>query len=152
MDLSSTIEANVFAELLTGRKTVAELAEILYHARRDSKHYSTYYDRIRRAMGPLEAKGYVSRRVFGRDKPYGLTRFAKERILAANLGTENPRIMSLADTLVYVSTILLAGLSWTFARNASTPPAGAYSILYSAFLLTTGISVTRFVETVRRVL
>jgi hypothetical protein len=152
MDLSSTTEANIFTELLAGRRTIAELAEIMYHVRRDNERYSTYYDKIRRAMGPLEAKGYVSRRIFGRDKPYGLTRFAKERILAANLGTGNPKILSLADTVLYTLTLLMAALSWALAKQVTTPPRGAYSVLYSAFLLAAGMSITRFVEMMRRVL
>jgi len=150
LGLASVIEANIIADLLDGRKTVAELVERLYQVARDNPHYSAYYDKVRRAAGSLESKGYVARRLLGRDKPYKLTRLGWERILAASLDAEPPRTISGLDTVLYLATLALGGLCWLLAGHTNlSPGTESYLALFSAFLIAVGMSIVRFLEIVR---
>lgn len=149
LGLVSVIEANIVAELLDGRKTVAELVERLYQVARENPHYSAYYDKVRRAAGSLESKGYVARRLLGRDKPYKLTRLGWDRILAASLNGKPPRTIPGVDAVLYLTTLTLGGLCWLLSGGTNLSlGTGSYLALFSAFLIAAGMSIVRFLETV----
>ncbi len=153
LGLASVIEANIVAELLEGRKTVAELVEGLYQVPRDNPHYSAYYDKARRAAGSLESKGYVARRLFGRDKPYKLTRLGWGRILAASLDAKPPRTIPGVDAILYLTTLTLGGLCWLLSAGTNlSPGTGSYLALFSAFLIAAGMSIVKFLETMRGII
>ena len=84
MDIVRPLEAEILSNLSEGRRTATELCESIYNVERSSSSFHTYYMKVSRAVKELQRRGYVSTRVFGRDKPYALTPFAAARMM--NLG------------------------------------------------------------------
>jgi len=147
LDLVSLTETNVVLQLLRSRKTVAELVEGLYQAPRGSPHYPAYYDKVRRAAHRLESKGYLTRGLLGRDKPYRLTRLAWDRIWATGMDSEPAPVVSRTDALLYAGTFALGAYSWLAAAGVW---GGHFLAAYSVFLVCVGMSIIRFIEMVRR--
>ena len=77
----SMLQAAITQELLSGRRTVAELTEAILLTKPGDAEYHTQYSRIRREIRQMESRGFVvSRKPFGRDKPFMLTQLAIARL------------------------------------------------------------------------
>jgi hypothetical protein len=144
-------ELGVAEQLLGGRRTIRELVLLTYDVSPEDEGYRTCYMRVRRALITLEGKGMVSSALFGKAKPYRLTRHAIEKLLAVCDGGERyANIVKRIDYLAYSSALGLS-LATLFTSTVSTDPPLVLG-LAGASLLLTGISVCRLLETLRRVL
>ena len=72
-DLRDLVQVGIVRKLLPGSRISSELVEAVYDVRRGDEGFQTYYTKIRRAIADLESRGFVSRRLFGRDRPFRLT-------------------------------------------------------------------------------
>ena len=144
-------ELGVAEQLLGGKRTIRELVLLTYNVCPEDEGYRTCYMRVRRALITLEGKGMVSSALFGKAKPYRLTRHAIEKLLAVCNGDEShPNLVLRIDYLAYLSTLGLS-LATLFASKVSMDPSLVLG-LAGASLLLAGISVCRLLETLRRVL
>lgn len=107
--LANVTQVRIVQELLKGRRTVARLVEEFHGLRKGDADYSTYYSRVRKEMEDLESKGMISRRMFGRDKPYSLTQLGMERLTQLQ-GFSSPGILSLPDALTYAAALILGAV------------------------------------------
>ena len=144
-------ELGVAEQLLVGKRTIRELVLLTYDVSPEDESYRTCYMRVRRALMTLEGKGMVSSALFGKAKPYRLTRHAIEKLLAVCDGDERyPNIIKRIDYVAYSSTLGLS-IATLFLSKLSTLPSLVLG-LAGASLLLAGISICRLLETLRRVL
>jgi len=142
-------ELNVLEELLKGRRTIPELVLLMYGKGIEDAEYRTYYMRVRRAVARLESKGMISTRLFGKKKPYKLSRHAIERLLAIGEGNER-RVAPRLDYVVYGLTLALCLATLSVSRHVYYP--AVVLGLAGGSLVFVGISLCRVLETIRRVM
>jgi hypothetical protein len=90
LEIGDELAVEVLAQLVDGKKTVAEIVETVYGLRNSDQGYLPIYARVWRQVRQLESRGLVSTRVFGRDKPYRLTQLAI--INLAKIGGEEQQV------------------------------------------------------------
>ena len=150
LDIDTTLQAEIVAHLLDGRKTPAQLAELLFESQGEGSSSHPYYMRVSRALQVLESRGYVSRRLFGSHKPYRLTRYALA-MLASLDETGAGGLVGRWDMALFLATGICA--VFTISANQGYCQLGRFPfmVLYTVFLLLSGMSLLRFLEKVRRV-
>ena len=69
---------------------------------------------FRRTISDLESRGFVSRSLFGKEKPYQLTQFAIARITKITGVSESwePRLIPKVDLILYMGALSLGVLSY----------------------------------------
>jgi hypothetical protein len=153
IQIKSIAQGQVVASLLEGRKTIAELVEAIYGVKPDSPDYHSGYMKISRALQDLEARGYVSRALLGRDKPYRLTRYALEAFLTMQDKVTLPRaLVSRLDMIFYIISIMLVAGSLLRGTGLLELSRQWSLTLYGSLLFTLGASFSRIIDTFRRVL
>jgi hypothetical protein len=150
LDVTTTLQAEIIAHLLYGRRTPRELVELIFEIENDCGSFHQYYMRISRALQSLESHGFVSRRLFGSEKPYRLTRYALSRL--ASLDRDRGRgPVSRWDASIIATTVGV-GIATIAADQGLVPLARLeFMVLYTLFILLSGMSLLRFIEMVRRV-
>lgn len=153
-ELKDLTQVCIVRELLDGRRTSSELVDAVYGIRRGDLGFDSCYTRVRRAVVDLESRGFVSRKLFGRDKPYHLTQLVIVRL--TRMAKIAPRgryaLLSRTDIAVYVAAVALAGACTMSSSGVLSLPEGPwFLIVFSAALLASGAALTRFVETLRQV-
>ena len=154
-ELKDLTQVSIVRELLGGRRTSSELAEAVYGIRRGEVGFDSCYTRIRRAVADLESRGFVSRRLFGRDKPYYLTQLAVIRLTRIAKAAPRGRyaLLPRVDIAIYAAAVALASICAMASSGVFSLPEGPwFLILYSAALLLSGVALTRFVETLKVVM
>lgn len=153
LDLSDVLQAQVIAHLLVGRRTVAELVEEIYGQRKGNEGFMTSYSRVRRCVRQLESMGYVGTRIFGRDKPYRLTKYAVGRLADFDVPAGSATLIPGRDLALHGLTAVLAAVAIYFFLG-EVPETGslALSIFYGTFFVLVGASSTRLLETISRVM
>jgi hypothetical protein len=153
MQIRSIAQGQVVASLLEGRKTIAELVEAIYGYTSDSPEYNAGYMKISRALQDLAARGYVSRTLLGRDKPYRLTKFALETLLSMQDKVILPRaLVSRLDIIFYILSILFITGALLRGTGLLELSRGWSLMLYGSLLFLLGASFSRIIDTFRRVM
>ena len=151
LEIGDEMAIEILANLIEGRKTVAEVVERIYGLGSHDEGYFSAYSRTRREIRRLESKGLVSRRVFGRDKPYRLTDLAT--INLARIGGEGRQmsVLSSKDLSIYLSTV---GFSLPLALIAMQRVQFSEPVvvgIFGIFCFLFGVSLTLMVQSIRRV-
>jgi hypothetical protein len=149
LQVNTTLEAQLINELMEGRRTGPELVKLVFNVDRSNPEFHTYYMRVRRAISSLESKGYVVSRLFGRDKPYRLTRYAVEQL--ASLGGGRERLLPKHDLVLYFVTLAMGIISWLVFEEI-VPLEGSVPYIYGSFLFLLGSTATRILMICRRLL
>jgi len=152
LDVADQLGIEILSQLVGQKKTMAEIVEGIWGLRSSDPGFSSCYTKVRRATRNLESKGLVSTRLFGRDKPYRLTDLAM--INLARIGGEAKQIPALprVDLATYLATavlsipIILLGADWFRMSNPSI------IAVFAAFFFLLGVSFSRFIQALRRVL
>jgi len=147
LQAGSLLEAEIIAELSAGRRSTAELTCQIFETSRDKSEYAAYYDRVRRALRILEGKGYVSHRLFGKERPHALTQLALTNLLRLD-SVEPPKRWP--DYAAFSGFITLAAITLALANSEAA--ANLFLAAYSGFLILGGVSVTRMLQILRRVM
>lgn len=152
-ELKDLTQAGIVRELLSGNRTSSELVEAICDVKRGDEGFQSYYTRVRREIADLESRGFVSRRLFGRERPYRLTQLAVARLtrmgnLAPTWGT---CLIPKVDLLVYLVALCLAGICALVSTHIVDLPAGLWFLLLLSSAFLGGIAFTRFLEMVRKV-
>ena len=150
LEVSKSLHAEILSSLVHGRRTASELTEKIYGVTRESEDYRAYYMKVLRATRTLQRHGYVSTRLFGRDKPYKLTPFAAAKVMEIEEGTSGvlPRI----DIAVYLLTIGVAIVNIFLASSSPGWLEEPTTMLaYSLLLFLSGYCFSRLAIAVRKV-
>ena len=144
--LRGSLEAEVVSSLIDGEKTVTELVEMIFPVRSDDPDFNTHYMRVWRATQDLASNGYVVKRLFGRERPYRLTRYGVERLFSGS-GTGRPGLVAWIDISLYMATILFASLLLVIHIMASATGNMILSVINPAFFFLLGVSSLRMIQT-----
>jgi len=149
----SMLQVSIVQELLSGRRTVAELVEAIYTVRQGDAGYGTLYSRVRREIRQMESEGLVARRLFGRDKPYTLTQLAVARLtmIEGVKPDSTRRVITRTDLIVYI-TVLALGVTLGEMTMTKIANPMVFLLLAFVFVFTGGISFCRFLQILRRVM
>ena len=152
LEVSDLLEAQIVERLLEGRRTVTELVEEIYGHRKGDEGFMSAYSRTRRCIQHLESRGFVATKILGRDRPYRLTKYAVSRLADFDIKAEGARLVPRKDLVLYALGASLGCLSMAKALGQLELGGAASASIYGSFLFLTGVAVTRFVQTVCRVM
>ena len=152
LEVGGQLEVEILSQLVDGKKTIAEVVELIYGLERCEEGFNSCYTRAWRATKRLESKGLVSTRIFGKEKPYRLTNLAIMNL--AKIGGEEKQItiVSRSDLIFYLVTIAVAapiaslGTGWFELTDPSI------AALFACFYYLLGVSTSRIIQTLRKVL
>ncbi len=152
IEIGDELSIEVLAQPIENRKSQSEIVEGVYGLSRPDEGFKSCYTRIGRELRRLESKGLVSRKLFGRDKPYRLTQHAV--INLAKIGGEEQQVpivpaIDIPFYLAMMTSGILVGLS--VIGLIDIPELSSIG-LFGFFCVLFGISITRFAQTLRRVL
>ncbi len=153
-EFRSVLQVSVVRELLAGERTMAELVEAIYGLAPGHDGYHTHYTRVRREIQRLASRGFVSRRLFGRNRPYRLTQLAVAKI--THMASVRPswamKVLPGRDLVLFVVALAMAGVC-ALAGTGTIIELHGYPFLLllvlSAFC--GGMAFVRFAEILRRV-
>jgi hypothetical protein len=130
-------QTRILALLLERNRSVADTVAAVYSKRSDQTGYRGLYMRVSRRLKSLESRGFVSRALFGKERPYRITRLGKktlsEAIAYKALTGTGPRaegVWGRPRTVVVVSMVPVL-----FAFLVSRPGALRTVLSYAFFLL-----------------
>ena len=150
MELSRPIEAEMLHSLTEGRRTAGELVQRIYGVSKENPDYHTYYMKVFRAAKALQKQGYISTRLFGRDRPYKLTPYAAARMMEIEDGRQPP--ISRVELAAFGVTIALGIANMALALQSGNWLSGPDTIVpYSALLVLTGFCLSRLSLALRKV-
>jgi len=153
IELKDVLQAEILLELLKGQRTAHELVEAIYHVGSDHPGYRTYYTKVRRNLTDMRAKGYVSKRLLGKEKPYRMTPLAVARISAISGvgGRKRATPFPRGDIVLYCLSVVLGLVSMILAKGVVVVTGEWFPIVFSIFLLTSGAAITRLYDALRSV-
>ncbi len=151
-ELSNMLQVEIFPELLSGRRTIAELVQTIYALETADTGYSTQYSRVRNEIRQMESRGLVVRRPFGRDRPYKLTQLAVVKMAMATSDTApTVKVLPRRDMAVYATALGLGIVTMGMALAGVETPA-LFLALSFAFAFTSGIAFCQFLHALKRVM
>jgi len=146
---ASLVQIEILMRLIEGRRTAVELTEEIYAVSPDSPSFEMYYARVRRASKDLESRGFVSTRLFGRDKPYRLTEHGVLQIASLGKGLEKrPMLVGYRDIAAFG---IVAGLSILNILRIMPNEGRLGPTVSAVFFIVLGISLTRLWAIIRKV-
>jgi len=149
-ELKTSLEIEIISSLFDGGKTVAELVEIVFGLDRDDADFMAQYSRVWRAAQDLASRGFVSRSLFGKEKPYRLTSYCLQ-VLFSGPDRSWPELVSRIDISLYTATVLAGAVMLLVAAGWFDPGDIVFLALNSVFFLLLGFSSLRTIETLLRV-
>ena len=153
LDVQDLTQARIIAALLTGQRTVTELVEEIYGQRRGDEGYMGAYSKVRRAVMILASHGYVSTKLFGKDRPYRLTKYAVSNLADINNSAGKIRVFPRVDLFIHGVTVVMGLLALSLAIERISLGSGpAFAIFYAAFFTLLGASIVRLLESVSKVM
>jgi len=147
----SILEAEILRRLTDGRKTAFELIDAIYGLRRGDKGFNSARLKVRRALRGLERRGFVSTNLFGREKPYRLTRYGVAVLSSILPEMDRPGIITLREIAVLVATTICGLALFGYVSLPESPGWEPALLLYAAFFTLFGISLTYCIRIIRRV-
>lgn len=149
-ELRSSLEMDIISSLVEGEKTITELVEVIFHGRGENPDFETQYMRVWRAAQDLASKGYLARRLFGKEKPYRITSYCVEMLLSGP-GVPHPRLLAWLDACLYGLTVMLGILMVLVGRSILVIGGWGLLSFNSIFFFLLGISSLRMIQALRRV-
>ena len=150
LGVDNVLQIDLLARLAVARSTAWGLAGAMFGSQDNRVASRGEYMRTIRSLASLERKGFVAKALFGKEKPYHLTRHGEEAVRAIMGDMQPLTLIPRKDFLSYIVAALAAAtsLALTFAEAGSL-------VLIFCWLGTgiiTGLCLRRFVETVRRIM
>jgi hypothetical protein len=151
LDIGDTVALEILSQLVESKLTVTEMVERTYGLNVSDEGYHSCYSRMRRELQTLESKGLVSRKLFGKEKPYRLTDLAITNL--ARIGGEEKQLglFSKIDVSVYLTTFgfsfLIAALAMGWYELSELGVLG----LFGVFCFFLGAAVFGSLRAIRRV-
>ena len=151
LEIEDVVSVEILVQLLECKMTVSEIVERIYGVTSSDEGFKSSYGKVWRQIRQLESKGLVSRKVFGRDKPYRLTDLAVTNL--ARIGGEEKQLSLIpkTDLSAYLATVALAVLvalqavGWLQLGEITT------IVLFPSFCFILGISFYGALRMIRRV-
>jgi len=144
LGLRPGLEAEVFRQLVRGRRTISELVELVFGAGPSSPGFHAYYVRTWRAVRGMESRGLVSAPLLGKDKVYRLTTHGLRALLnlSEDTGRYRQGILSRTDYALFAATVVLGVMTYLLSRPGD---------LATIFVFMLGASTCRLMQRIRSV-
>ncbi len=150
LEFATTLETEILACLLEGSKTVGELVELVFRVRKENCSFHQYYMRVSRVLRKMELEGYVSRRLFGSNKPYTLTHFALARLASEGDGPA-PKLVDRWDLGTYGATIAAAVATVCTSSGVVPISRSEFMVVYTVLVFLCGVCSLRLAGMLKRV-
>ena len=141
------LQIEIISHLMEGKRTATELVMEIYMIEPGQPDYQARYATVRRSLKDLEARGYASTNLLGRDKPYRLTRHGIAVICSIVPGDEGARVAGRAD-LAILGLTGVAAILMVLLRNSAEIIVFAS---FATFFTLLGLSLRTFGRILRRV-
>ena len=82
-------QTRILVQLLGRDRSVADLVAMIYEKKPQDPGYRSLYMRVSRRLRSLQERGLVSRALFGKERPYRITRLGK-RALTLTIAQRSP--------------------------------------------------------------
>ena len=150
VELRSEIELEIVSALVNGERSIGELVEEIFRVDSSDPGFDAQYMRVYRAAQDLSSRGFVSRRLFGREKPYRLTGYCVEKLFSGP-GTPSPRMVTRLEFVLYALTLICGTVM--ALDGVSVLDLGVKGLLAfnSLFFFLLGLSSLRMLQNLRRV-
>lgn len=140
--------------LIDHGRSVGDVVEFVYGKRSGEPGYRKLYMRVSRRLRALEREGLVSRALFGKERPYQITRLGRMNLSSALSIESSPRQKELSGAQAawnrwYSATFLFTALA-LLGFVLSHPGSLAWVLLFAFFLLL-GSSLTLVIVAFREV-
>jgi len=145
------VEVEIISQLLHGKRTRNELTEEIFETRRGEDGYVASYTKIKRSLEKLQGRGYVSCPLFGKEKPYKLTRYAIERLTSVTSDLKPPKLIQRIDPVIYLACLVTGVATYHFAASANVNSSSVLALFPASFFTLLGFSLGRIWETLRKV-
>jgi len=142
------LQLEIIDRLINGRRTATELVMEIFEVGRGDADFQARYAAVRRELKDLETKGYISTRLFGRDKPYRLTRHGVAALCSIVPGTKRARILEAWRIVLFALTGVVGGILLIVRGR---PPWLIFTA-FGGFFFLLGLSVSAFVGILRKVI
>jgi hypothetical protein len=151
LDIGDELAVEILGQLVEGRRTITEIVDHIYGVTTSDEGFYSSYSRVRREIRKLESKGLVSGKLFGKEKPYRLTELAV--INLARIGGEAKQlgVLPRTDITLYTATGLSALPVLFLARGLLALSNPETATAFGCFCVLLGLSLGRFLGTLRRV-
>jgi hypothetical protein len=148
----SMLETEVLDHLLRGRRTGVELVDHIYGLHRGDPDFNASHLKIRRSLRNLEDRGIVSTNLFGREKPYHITRHGISVLASIAPETEPPRIIRVQEISIVGATTICGVVMLIYSRGVLgkpelVPVLFAFALFFTLF----GMSIMILGRLARRV-
>jgi hypothetical protein len=152
LEIGDELAIEILAQLVDGRKSTAEIVELIYGLRKGDDGFISCYSRVGREIKRLESKGLVSRQLFGRDKPYRLTELAVTNL--ARIGGEEKQLALIlkSELVIYLVTVSLAVPIASQTLNLWQLGDLVTAAIFPCFCFFLGFSCSKVLQTLRRIL
>jgi hypothetical protein len=150
VQLKSDLELEIILALAEGERSIGELVEIIFDSRSSDPGFDTHYMRVYRASQDLASRGFVARRLFGREKPYRLTGYCIEKLFAGP-GAPSPRMVTALEFILYLSTLICGAVMALVGVSVLDLGIRGLIIFNSLFFFLLGFSSLRMLQNLRRV-
>lgn len=111
LGVDSVLQVEIMAHLAEGSGAAWHLASKIFRSGNNDPPSRAQYMKVLRALAGLEREGYVSRSLFGKERPYRLTRHGQELMNAIVGGQEPSSLISRNDLILYASAASSAWVS-----------------------------------------
>jgi len=148
----SLLEAEVLDSLVDGRKTAVELVEGIYGLGKKDAGFDSSCVKVRRVLRRLERRGLASTRMFGRDRPYRVTRYGIAVLASIAPDMDPPKILHLGEATMLILTAIFGIAMLVYSKGALGNTDRAYAVpVLASFFTMFGCSLSVMVHVLRRV-
>ena len=151
LEIGDSLAIEILSKLVDGKRTASEIVEEIYGISSSEEGFQSTYGKVRREIRRLESKGLVSRKLFGNEKPYGLTDLAVINLARIGGGGKQIPLIPRIDIALYSGTaisicpVAIIAMGWLMAPELlSIGVFGLFCVLF-------GVSLCRFLQAIRRV-
>ena len=152
LEVGDDLGVELLSQLVSGKKNASEIVELIYGFSRSEEGYKSSYGRVRREICRLESKGLVSRKLFGKEKPYRLTQLAIINLARIGGEEQQENLVTRTDLAIYLIAfslsvpVALQASNWIYLGEITTVG------LFPTFCFFLGFSCSKVLQTLRRVL
>jgi hypothetical protein len=150
LGVDTVLQGEILVRLVARSWTGSELAAKIFGVDNGVTMRRAEYMKVVRALAALERRGYVAKALFGKERPYRLTDYGKEMVMAALKGTSPTVLFPQKELAWHVAAAGMTASTLVLIWMRTAP-----EILMACWLgtgLLVGLSLARFWRTLRRVL
>ncbi len=142
------LQVEIIDRLIEGRRTATELVIEIYEIEAKNSEYQARYAAVRRGLKGLERRGYTSTNLFGRDRPYRLTRYGVATLCSILPETKKAKILEKWEIAILGSTAIAAAILLLVRHSQGFILFPTFAVFFTLL----GLSIPTFAGVLRKVM